>query len=106
MRARGIVRHLRGSGGILDAVGLQLRWESVVGPMAAAGPGLGAYIQAQKRQKQIEDQLTKAHDGDKDGGKKADEDRKDEKEDQTTVGALAKTVAKEVPIAWPGQHRH
>lgn len=73
----------------------------------ASNPGLGAYIQAQKRQKQIEDQLAKAHKDDDDskndedshGGKGKDggKGKKDEhKEDQNTVGALAKTVAKEV----------
>lgn len=73
----------------------------------ASNPGLGAYIQAQKRQKQIEDQLAKAHKDDddskkdddghgsksKDGGKGTKDEHK---EDQNTVGALAKTVAKEV----------
>lgn len=75
--------------------------------MAAAGPGLGAYIQAQKRQKQIEDQLAKANkeeddskdevDGQGGNGKEGGKSKKDDqKEDQNTVAALAKTVAKEV----------
>lgn len=66
--------------------------------MASAGPGLGAYIQAQKRQKQIEDKLAKAHkdDGDKDSGKKEDGDKKDGHEEQNTVSTMVKTAAKEV----------
>ena len=51
--------------------------------MAATGPGLGAYIQAQKRQKQIEDQLAHANkdEGGKEGAKKEDGDKKDDKEE-------------------------
>jgi hypothetical protein len=66
--------------------------------MASTGPGLGAYIQAQKRQKQIEDQLAQAHkdDGDKDGGKKEDGCKKDDEEEQPTVSSMVKTAAKEV----------
>ena len=66
--------------------------------MAATGPGLGAYIQAQKRQKQIEDQLAHANkdEGGKDGGKKEDGDKKDDKEEQNTVSAMVKTAAQEV----------
>ena len=66
--------------------------------MASTGPGLGAYIQAQKRQKQIEDQLSKAHkdDDDKEGGRKDDGGKKDEKQEQTSVSALVKSAAKEV----------
>ena len=66
--------------------------------MAATNPGLGAYIQAQKRQKQIEDQIAKAHGEDGDGGKsKKDKEKEKEKDkEQPTVAGLAKTVAKEV----------
>lgn len=66
--------------------------------MAATGPGLGAYIQAQKRQKQIEDQLANANkdEAGKDGGKKEDGDKKDDKEEQNTVSAMVKTAAQEV----------
>lgn len=67
--------------------------------MSAANPGLGAYVQAQKRQKQIEDQLAKAHPhGDGDDGKHGGGGEKKDsgKEQPQTVGGLAKTVAKEV----------
>jgi hypothetical protein len=66
--------------------------------MAAAGPGLGAYIQAQKRQKQIEDQLAHANkdEGGKEGAKKEDGDKKADKEEQNTVSSMVKTAAQEV----------
>jgi hypothetical protein len=66
--------------------------------MAATGPGLGAYIQAQKRQKQIEDQLAHANkdEGGKDGAKKEDGDKKEDKEEQNTVSSMVKSAAQEV----------